>query len=343
MDSTEIQVKISDGQGWDEYVLGHPGSFFYHLFGWKNAFEDTFNFKTYYLHAERGAKITGILPLVLVSTIFVKKLVSIPIGVYAGVLADSENTAAALIEYAKSLTRQLNCQYLELRSIDCINNIPEVNESYVTFIKPLPASPDQCIEDMPRKARAAARHAIEAGLAYKTGLSLLDECYHIYAVNQRHLGSPVVSRKWFYKLAEIFKGSIDVLAVYKSGRCIAAVLTFFHHDTALPFYGASDPAFFKYGPSNYMYLKLEECAKEKGCKFFDFGRSRKNSGSYYFKINQGFTPTQLHYQYYLYKTDKVRNISPANSIFTAAGFAWRYMPLSLTKLAGPGFFKQIIP
>ena len=81
-------ITISDGKGWDEYVLTHPNSLFYHLYGWGLAFEKVFNFKKFYLQAKRVDKICGVLPLILVDTLLSKKMISIPIGVYAGALSD---------------------------------------------------------------------------------------------------------------------------------------------------------------------------------------------------------------------------------------------------------------
>jgi FemAB-related protein (PEP-CTERM system-associated) len=336
-------ITISEGKGWDEYVLNHPKSLFYHLYGWGLAFEKVFNFKKFYLQAKIADKVCGILPLILVNTLFGKKMISIPIGVYAGALSNEDAIEKMLIDKAIELTKELDCDYLEIRNLN--KGYPDMpsKDLYVTFIRELPAKPQNCLGLLPRKARAAVREAIDKGLSYDVGIQYLDECYKIYAINQRYLGTPVVAKKWFSALVEMFKDKTNILVVKSGQRCIASVLTFFYKDTVLPFYGGCIPGFFELNPNNYMYLKLQEYGAEKGYKFFDFGRSRKDSGSYHFKINQGFNPNQLHYQYYLNKARKIPEISPSNKSFDLAKSAWRQLPLFLTKWLGPEIYKYVIP
>ncbi|MFA5085686.1 MAG: FemAB family XrtA/PEP-CTERM system-associated protein [Candidatus Omnitrophota bacterium] len=338
-----IGVNISDGKRWDEYVLNHPRSFFYHLHGWGEALEDVFGFKKLYVELISGGKIRGVLPLVLVDTFFNRYIASIPIGVYAGALADTDSAELALIEKAAELTKEYKCSYLELRNMRKVGDVMPSKELYATFIKELPNTKRECLERLPRKARSAARHAIDSGLQYNMGFGQLKECYDIYAVNQRSLGSPVVSAKWFEKLAEVFKDRMDILTVRYHGRCIASVLTFFYKDTVLPFYGGCMPESFKLEPNNYMYLKLQEHGVEKGLKYFDFGRSRRDSGSYRFKINQGFEPVPLHYQYYLNRSRNIPYIDPSNGYFDTAKMVWKRLPVSFTKWLGPKIFKFVVP
>lgn len=338
-----FRVTVSDGSGWDDYVLRHSRSSLYHLYGWGEAIEEIFGYRRYYLSATRGSAICGILPLVIVRTLGGSRIVSVPIGVYAGPLADDAATEDALIEEAQALTRGLDGDFLELRCREKVGKGLPVKELYVTFIKPLPSTKEECLARMPRKARAETRHAIDKGLSYETGLRHLDTCYELYAINQRALGSPVVSRRWFAKLAETFRDKADVLAVKLDGEPIAAVMTFFYRDTVLPFYGAALPGYERYSPSNYMYLKLQEVGVERGYALFDFGRSRKDAGSYRFKVHQGFEPTQLYYQYYLNKAKAIPDVSPSNRGFDIAKNVWKRLPLAMTNYLGPKLYKYVMP
>lgn len=341
LDNTSIS--ISDGKGWDSYVFRHPKSFFYHLSGWGDALQEVFGFKKIYLQAESAGEICGVLPLVLTNSISGKQLVSIPIGVYAGALADNSATEKALIDKAMAMTRELGCDYLELRNTGKTGLDLPAKTLYSSFIKELPTKPYECLAQMPRKSRAAARHAIDNGLTFDIGLKYIDDCYNIYAINQRHLGSPVVSREWFRKLSSVFNNQANILIVRLKEEIIAAVLTFFFKDTVLPFYGGSNPKFFRLNPNDYMYLKLQEYGAEKGFRYFDFGRSRTNSGSYQFKMNLGFKPTVLYYEYYLNKISSMPNINPSNRAFKLAQGIWSRLPLPVTKWLGPALFKFVIP
>jgi hypothetical protein len=67
----------ADGQQWDDFVLARPGGTFFHLSGWKRVIERAFRHRTYYLLAERGGFVTGVLPLVHVkSLMFGSSLIS---------------------------------------------------------------------------------------------------------------------------------------------------------------------------------------------------------------------------------------------------------------------------
>jgi FemAB-related protein (PEP-CTERM system-associated) len=328
-------------------MFSRSSSSFFHLSGWKEAFEKAFGFKTFYLQAAEDGRLVGILPLVLVNTIFGRNLFSIPIGVYAGILADRDDIREHLLSEAIRLTKDLGCGYLELRYLTREGNNGHkdliLKERYATFMKELPKDPALCLQELPRKARAEARYGIKGGLTYELGQHLLDECYRLYAMNQRNLGSPVVSFRWFKVLSEIFKDQMTILSIRKDGKTIASVLTFFFKDTVLPFYGSSLPGYEKYSPNNFMYLKLQEYGVEKGYKFFDFGRSRIGAGSYHFKVHQGFEPAPLHYYYYLNKAKTVPEINPSNKFFELPKKVWQKAPLFVTNRIGPFLFKYVLP
>ena len=339
----DISISVADGKGWDDYVFKHPKSLFYHLGGWGEALQEVFGFKKIYLQAGFGGEICGVLPLIFIDSVLGKRLVSIPIGVCAGALADNEPVRKALIDKAIALTRELGCGYLELRNMEKTGLELPAKTLYASFIKGLPADSCECLAQMPRKARAAARHAIDNGLVFDAGPKYIDDCYDIYAISQRHLGSPVVSRKWFKKLFSVFNDKTNIFIVKFNGKILAAVLTFFYKDTVLPFYGGCDPGFFRLNPNDYMYLKLQEYGVENGFRYFDFGRSRAGSGSYQFKVNLGFKPAELYYEYYLNKAGSMPEINPSNRAFKLAQNIWKRLPLPVTKWLGPALYKFVIP
>jgi len=80
IDIKSIRVsEMTSTDKWDAYVKSYPGSTFYHLSGWKGAFEKVFRFKTFYLEARVGDRIVGVLPLVFLKTHNVKYKISLVI------------------------------------------------------------------------------------------------------------------------------------------------------------------------------------------------------------------------------------------------------------------------
>ena len=82
-------------------------------------------------------------------------------------------------------------------------------------------------------------------------------------------------------------------------------------------------------------------ACEKGIQVFDFGRSKKGTGSYSFKKNWGFEPKPLHYEYRLVKAKELPDINPLNPKYQIFIKLWKRMPLSVSRLIGPMIAKDL--
>lgn len=333
----KIAFYTSDkSSAWDNYVMNSSEATFFHLSGWKSVLERTFGYKSHYIYAERDGKICGILPLFLIKSLLSgKALVSLPFSVYGGVCVDNEEIAKLLIEEAERITKKKDANYLELRNKTALTNGMPTKDLYATFIKELPKDKKDCLEKMPRKSRAACRKGLSLGLEVRTGIDLLKEFYDIYAVSVRNLGSPIFPFSFLENLAREFKENTTVLSVTYQDRPIASVFTFLYKDTVMPYYAGALPQYFKYQPNNVMYLKLMEYGVEKGFRYFDFGRSKKGTGSYDFKVFFGFEPRTLYYQYYLNKIDALPDASSLNPKVSLAVWAWKRLPVWMTKIIGP--------
>ena len=269
---------------WDEYVRASQEGTFCNLSGWKYVLENTLGYQPHYLYAESEGKICGLLPMFFIKGLLTgKALISLPFGIYGGVCADNNHIAELLVQEAKRITQDLQADYLELRNITNSRFNMPVKDFYATFIKELPQNKEECLEDLPRKTRAAARKGIDFGLQVETGIDLLRQFYRVYSISVRNLGSPVFPYSFLENLVEEFKHSINVLLISYQRKPVASVFSFLYKDTVMPYYGGALPHYFRYQPNNFMYLKLMEFGVENGYKYFDFGRSKKDSGSYKFK------------------------------------------------------------
>ena len=178
---------------WDNYVINSRSATFFHLSGWKRVLEKTFGYESRYLYIEDEGKICGILPLFIMKDLHFRKIISsVPFGVYGGTCADNEAATKLLLEEAKKIVNKEGAEYLELKNITRIDAGFNTKELYVRFVKELPTSKEECLAGYPRKARAACRKASDLGLTSEMGISLLKECYDIFAVSLRNLGSHVV-------------------------------------------------------------------------------------------------------------------------------------------------------
>ena len=81
--------------------------------------EKSFPYKPYYYYVDVAGKIKGILPLFFINSwLSGKLLISVPFGVYGGILADNQKISKKLHEKALSIARELEVDFLELRYED---------------------------------------------------------------------------------------------------------------------------------------------------------------------------------------------------------------------------------
>ena len=83
------------------------------------------------------------------------------------------------------------------------------------------------------------------------------------------------------------------------GKPVASVLNFYFRDEVLPYYGGGTSDARRLAANDFMYWEVMRRACERGCRVFDFGRSKIGTGAYDFKTYWGFEPTPLVYQFRL--------------------------------------------
>lgn len=329
-----------DDPRWDAYAGSRPGATFFHLAGWQRVVQRTFGYEPRHLMAVRDGQVTGLLPLFLVRGFpSGRTMVSTPMAVYGGIAADDPESAEALLSGARALGRRLGVRYLELR--DGVR-MPALREKdlYVTFRKAIDPDPEVNMARIPKNQRRSIRIALGKGLTHRTGRhDLLDGFYRIYSHSVRNLGTPVYPKALFRNLLDEFGEKAFILAVDFEGKMIAGVLTFYHRDEVLPYYGGALKQTFKFAANDYMYWSLMGHAAERGYRVFDFGRSKRDSGSYHFKRHWGFEPTPLTYQFDLVKDTAVPDLTPRNPRFSLAIQVWRRLPLAVTERIGPALIR----
>jgi FemAB-related protein (PEP-CTERM system-associated) len=322
---------------WETYVETHPEATVFHTIAWKDSIETAFRFKPAYLLAEDGGVVRGILPLFWASNpIIGKTLISTPFGMYGGVCSDTEETRCALTEAACKLAREAQVQYLELRDRYAgTTGGFERKTLYVNFECELSPDEDAMFTELPRDTRYMIRKGQKRELRSETGIHLLDICYDIYAFSVHQLGTPVFPRRYFHILRDRFGDKLEVMVVWSGSQAIAAVLSFRFRNWIAPFYGGSVAEARPVAGNNFMYWELMKDAARRGIRYFDFGRSKLDTGAYAFKAQWSMRENPLPYRYYLVKKRSLPNYSPANPRFKVALEIWKHLPLTVSKLLGP--------
>lgn len=333
---------LSDRAAWNAFVETHAEGTFFHLAEWQYVLKRAFGHPTHYLLAESQAgEIRGVLPLAHVkSLLFGNALVSTPFCVYGGIVASDEAAHAALTQAACDLARQLNVDHLEMRNRRRQHPEWPCKDLYVTFRKPIDPDSEMNMLAIPRKQRAMVRKGIKEELRVEVDESV-DRHYDIYTESLRNLGTPAFSRDYLRVLKEVFGESCDIVSILKGDRIVASVLNFYFRDEVLPYYGGGTFEARAVAGNDFMYWSVMERARARGCRIFDYGRSKRGTGAFDFKTYWGFEPAQLHYEYFLVKCKEMPNLSPTNPKFGLAIEVWRKLPLKLTQLIGPPIAKYL--
>jgi FemAB-related protein (PEP-CTERM system-associated) len=330
------ELRPEDRADWDAFVAAHPDGTFCHASGWHEAVAEGLRHRPHFLIARRGEQVEAVLPLAEVrSRLFGHTLVSTPGCVYGGVLATSNEAHRAVTDHACRLAQALDVGALELRNQQPVEpGWPTKDGLYVTFRKQITGDDDANLKAIPRKQRAMVRKGIKAGLVSEQTTDV-DRFYAIYAESVRNLGTPVFPRRYFEVLHRVFTEVCELSIVVHEGVDIAGVMSFFHGDTVLPYYGGSRPVARSLYGNDFMYWDLMCRAARRGIRVFDYGRSKRGTGSFSFKKNWGFEPEPLHYQYHLVKSRMVPDVNPNNPKYKYFIAAWKRLPLPVANRIGP--------
>ncbi len=327
---------------WDAFVAAHPDGTFFHRAGWRRVVEQAFGHRAHYLMTWRDGAVTGVLPLGHVRTaLFGSSLISVPFCVHGGPLAADRASFEALVAAAVALMPAARASALEFRFFtpppeDWLDPAewPVRSDLYVTFRKPITDDHDANLKAIPRKQRAVVRKGIERGLT-STADQNTDLLHRIYAESVRNLGTPVFSRRYFRILAETFRDSMDVVTIRDGATPVASVMNFYWRDEVLPYYGGGTPAARICYANDFMYWEVMRRAAARGCRLFDFGRSKTGTGAFAFKKNWGFTPVPLPYRFRLAPGAAIPDHNPLNPKYRLFIAAWKRLPLPVANVLGP--------
>ena len=330
-----------DTAAWDSFVRSRPDATFFHLSAWRKVIEAAFAHRAYYCVAEQDGVVVGVLPLAQVRTrLFGHTLISNPFCVYGGPLAASAEAARALANYAGRLRAQLGATACEFRFLEdppagVLDDEWQTREAlYVTFRRAISADDDLNLKSIPRKQRAVVRKGVERGLTATTDRDV-DQLHAVYAQSVRNLGTPVFARRYFRILAEAFGEAMDVVTVWNAGTAVSSVMNFYWRDEVIPYYGGGTDAARSCQANDFMYWEVMRRAAGRGCRLFDFGRSKQGTGAFAFKKNWGFKPAALPYRILVAPGQTVPEVNPLNPKYRLMIAAWKRLPVPVANLIGP--------
>jgi FemAB-related protein (PEP-CTERM system-associated) len=334
-------MERADCARWDEFVLRCPEATFFHRAGWNEVIARAFGHRTCFLLAEVDGVIEGVLPLSEVkSLLFGHALVSLPFCVYGGVAAETARAREALDNEAVALAERLRVSHLEYRSRSRLHSDWRTKDLYFTFRKAIDPDPEKNLLAIPRKQRAMVRKGIKAGLTAAVDGDT-GRFFRAYSESVHRLGTPVFSRRYFDILREVFADDSEIVTITHGDEIVASVLSFFFRDEVLPYYGGGTDRARAVAGNDFMYWEVMRRACERGLHVFDYGRSKRGTGSFDFKKNWGFEPTPLPYEYRLVTGRDVPDQNPLNPKYRTFIAMWKRLPLAMANRIGPHIVKNL--
>lgn len=324
----------------DRYVADHPLGSTFHRPAWSIAVARGCGQIAHYLLAEQNGEICGLLPLTEVhSPLFGRALASAGFAVGGGPIADDAVLVELLADAAWNLAGRLSCPSLELRggSTPAGDGWHVEAGTYAGFVRPIAADDEAELLAIPRKQRAEVRKAIGFDLVVRTGTAAIDRADHyaIYAESVRNLGTPVFPRSLFDAVLDEYGADADILTVSHQGRPLSSVLSLYHKGVVMPYWGGGTREARTWRANDMMYYALMRHARGRGCRAFDFGRSKFGTGAFAFKKNWGFDPQPLSYAIRTADGQRPREINPMNPKYRFQVAAWQRLPLWVANRLGP--------
>ncbi len=333
-------LQAADGARWDRFVEAHPDATMFHLSGWREVLGGALGHPTWFLYAERDGAIAGVLPLAHVkSLLFGNTLSSLPFCTVAGALAQDESIACALEDEALALARRLGVGALELRNARPSGRARPVKALYENFTKAVLPTEDENMKAVRSKQRNVVRKGIKSGLTHR--VDTLDAFYPVYAESVRNLGTPVFPRRLFSAIEAAFPGRTEYFSACDAAGPVSSAMLFWFRDTVCPYYWGGTERARGVAGNDYLCWQILCRAAARGVGTFDFGRSKIGTGAHQWKVNWGFEPHPLAYEYELVRDRVMPDVNPLNPKYRLFIETWKRLPLPLTMLIGPWLSRSL--
>lgn len=336
------ELPVKEWHRWFTYVESKCTSA-YHQKPWSSLIQQSFGHLTriWVVEAKDGAILGGI-PLVFFnSRLFGRFAVSIPYFNYGGVVSDWINVAKDLLAHLRTVSIEERLSYVEVRSMQA-DLADRVSTKKVSMILDLPATEGELDENVGAKVRAQYRKAEEHSPQICFGKAeLLEDFYKVFARNMRDLGTPVYSKQWFANILANKEIQAWIAIVFIKGRPVSCGFMIGYRDMLEIPWASTVKGANHTNANMWLYRNILGFAIRNGYRFFDFGRSTRDAGTYKFKKQWGAKPYP-HYWYYLSADEQgYSELNPDNPKYKLMIATWKLLPVWFTKILGPLIVRDI--
>ncbi len=345
------ELESNEVQEWNQFVTFHPQSTCYHHGAWRRVAQRVYGLSTHYLVARSkpNLPIQGIFPLFQLTGLGVCSHLSNGLfGAYAAPLANDKTIQNSLISHAKELLRSTKRAYLLIKTLDDQNplELSALNEfrkfsNWVIAKLELPSHPDILWKQLKDKVRNSIRKAQSYRLELRTGVQEIPHFYDVLADNLHQKGAPIYGLMFIEELARAFGESAEVLTLWHDNKVISGALILTYQDTTYVPFASSRPTSFFMCPNNLLYWEIIRLSCQRGMKYLDFGRSRKDSTQLAFKRSWGATEISQPCYLYSFNHETFNYFEEENANISSWVKHWKHLPRFITDPIGPIICKQM--
>jgi len=320
---------------WDAFVAGAEGSSFCHLAGWRDILSDVLGAECLYRVAvDPDGALQGVLPLVRVrSWLFGHYLVSVPFLNDGGPLG-TRDARRQLAEEAVAEARRSGADLLELRTRDAVGLGLPVSSRKVTVLLPLPPNADDLFKSFPSKLRSQLRRPMKEGLTARFGPDQVEPFYGVFARTMRDLGTPVLPRSFFERVATAFPDLAVFGVVYRGDQPLAGGCGFLWREEFEMTWAGALRESRTLAANMLLYWAFMQEMIARAARVFNFGRCTPGGGTHLFKQQWGGADVALPWCQYTPRAVKATP-SPDDPAFSWGPRLWRRLPLSIANRLGP--------
>lgn len=314
---------------WQEIVSNYGCLF--HDIRWKYIIEESYNLESKYFIIFNNTDVIGLAPFFKVRN----GLMSLPYLPYAGIVNVTGNDFAAKV-YSGLAEGGAK---LNVRSKSTVPAEQLEPTNYVTMIKELNEPVDETFNHFNKKQRNMIRKASEYDFAVAD--TDVEGFYKIYLRATNNLGTPGHRLSFFKNIAKHFKNDVKITLLLHKGSAIGTSLEIDYAGTRYDPWAFSLKEYFQYKPNVFLYWESLQEAINKGLKYYDFGRSNFEGGTYHFKLSWGAQPKPLEYNEFQSVNNKLVSNPITYSQKSLLPSIWSKCPQIFTNTLGPYLRKYI--
>ena len=150
----------------------------------------------------------------------------------------------------------------------------------ITVLRELPASVEALSKSFPSKLRSQIRRPIKEGLIVRFGLDQREPFYEVFARTMRDLGTPVLPRALFERIAAAFPDLVTFGVVYRGNQPLAGGCGFVWRDEFEMTWAGSLREASRLAANMLLYWSFMERAIARGLRMFNFGRCTPGGGTH---------------------------------------------------------------